>query len=1121
MNGPRPLPLPPYPGVGAPFSSATTATATNVGIYPQGDTHTSTAELDNSLPERGFARVDATSTTSRKTSLSSDARSVSPKDDNPAIVARRPSVKRSSSLTVPVMSPPSSARASTPQGTHLLDSNQNQYQHQIPIRGGDLNFLRTSSISVETTSSRGSIDSSRTSMGSTSSTPNLGSLMPNMDHSPTTFSSSLDLMNKTPTKPMTKTTETPTTAKRTNSDRVVSGPLPPVPTQVGLSPLLPVEPTPDTPRFRSHMHSLTKRLSLLKPHVKLVKTLAADVAGLLAALSEAEERLAVGIEALGDVMEEIPEGALAKVWKDEGVVGKRRRQRREEKVFLEKSVIEPLGAWSDAVKEAEKDKLGKKASGFDEETRALQTYTARYLATPVSRDSPRLDIAYERRCRESELTQFQIQTQLLDLTFGPQFTTLFTRLLTFPSQLFNQDNVPVSPVSCQYVADGLSIANDRHWAVQNWPNRRMSTERQLALELSNGAGSAILDDDRDGSADGELHIGSIPDAPLANGERKRDRLGSKIRGVFSSLPSMTAPLGSTFGSSLGSSYQSRDVIPPPPPRFKVINRSSLSSNPEQAQGFGGPSPKPAPLAHKAISPPQSPVLANEIKPRSARHSIQVLPKSYSSFNYASTGKPNGLSTGRTDPAWIDLKERQGRKKQGWLWCAGDRKGSGDAVKGGNWEMCWCEVSQSYLLEHRINTDGIFAPCSTDLMFASAREPRKSDRRFVFELVTSKSTRRYQATSEIEMHQWVAALGNAIEASINGTASVRGGFGTASPSSTSVDDLGLLKNSKTQSSSGRASAPFPESSSPFPGIRNWGNPIARKISLTRSRKSSHGHSPSEGTSGLFGGSQPSGSIRRPSSPFQRRSMDQSLPTVSMDGISSRFSRANFLSRPSFHVTTPSVSSQLQPDGSLSSPPLSSSSSRHSLDFSVRRLSCHSSAGGGLGGGDYNHSVQGLNGASSPDLGLSVTRQGPASQRRTHSEGSQRPIDWIGEGAESESEREANVALSILGISKRKENSTCLDCRRANPRWATIALYDSKMIGFMCIECSGVHRSLGSHISKIRSVDLDNWKLEDVQIADRTGNDYINSIWEAKKPTAEDRASLHIFIPNKYVRELWRA
>ena len=38
--------------------------------------------------------------------------------------------------------------------------------------------------------------------------------------------------------------------------------------------------------------------------------------------------------------------------------------------------------------------------------------------------------------------------------------------------------------------------------------------------------------------------------------------------------------------------------------------------------------------------------------------------------------------------------------------------------------------------------------------------------------------------------------------------------------------------------------------------------------------------------------------------------------------------------------------------------------------------------------------------------------------------------------------------------------CVDCGNENPEWASVN------IGIvMCIECSGIHRNLGSHISQV--------------------------------------------------------
>lgn len=50
--------------------------------------------------------------------------------------------------------------------------------------------------------------------------------------------------------------------------------------------------------------------------------------------------------------------------------------------------------------------------------------------------------------------------------------------------------------------------------------------------------------------------------------------------------------------------------------------------------------------------------------------------------------------------------------------------------------------------------------------------------------------------------------------------------------------------------------------------------------------------------------------------------------------------------------------------------------------------------------------------------------------------------------------------------------------------------------MCIACSGVHRSLGVHHSKVRSLTLDAWEPEIVKVMMELGNEIVNRIYEAQ-------------------------
>ncbi|XP_040320365.1 arf-GAP with GTPase, ANK repeat and PH domain-containing protein 3 isoform X2 [Herpailurus yagouaroundi] len=84
---------------------------------------------------------------------------------------------------------------------------------------------------------------------------------------------------------------------------------------------------------------------------------------------------------------------------------------------------------------------------------------------------------------------------------------------------------------------------------------------------------------------------------------------------------------------------------------------------------------------------------------------------------------------------------------------------------------------------------------------------------------------------------------------------------------------------------------------------------------------------------------------------------------------------------------------------------------------------------------------------------------------------------------------NAALAVQAVRTVRGNSFCIDCDAPNPDWASLNLG-----ALMCIECSGTHRHLGAHLSRVRSLDLDDWPPELLAVMTAMGNALANSVWE---------------------------
>ncbi|KAK4159083.1 hypothetical protein QBC43DRAFT_327846 [Cladorrhinum sp. PSN259] len=121
------------------------------------------------------------------------------------------------------------------------------------------------------------------------------------------------------------------------------------------------------------------------------------------------------------------------------------------------------------------------------------------------------------------------------------------------------------------------------------------------------------------------------------------------------------------------------------------------------------------------------------------------------------------------------------------------------------------------------------------------------------------------------------------------------------------------------------------------------------------------------------------------------------------------------------------------------------------------------------------------------------------------------------ANPSAERAAQNTATLKNLLKLEPNKMCADCKRnKHPRWASWNLGV-----FVCIRCSGIHRGMGTHISRVKSVDLDSWTDEQLQSVLNWGNARANKYWEAKLAPGHmpSEAKIENFIRTKYELKRW--
>ncbi|XP_070815037.1 arf-GAP with SH3 domain, ANK repeat and PH domain-containing protein 2 [Chaetodon trifascialis] len=109
---------------------------------------------------------------------------------------------------------------------------------------------------------------------------------------------------------------------------------------------------------------------------------------------------------------------------------------------------------------------------------------------------------------------------------------------------------------------------------------------------------------------------------------------------------------------------------------------------------------------------------------------------------------------------------------------------------------------------------------------------------------------------------------------------------------------------------------------------------------------------------------------------------------------------------------------------------------------------------------------------------------------------------GGGGGGESSVEDLTRAITDDIRRMPGNNNCCDCGAPDPGWL------STNLGILtCIECSGIHREMGVHVSRIQSLSLDSLGTSDLLLARNVGNAGFNEILEANLLSPSLKPSQH--------------
>ncbi|KAK2520294.1 Asap1 [Columba guinea] len=170
-----------------------------------------------------------------------------------------------------------------------------------------------------------------------------------------------------------------------------------------------------------------------------------------------------------------------------------------------------------------------------------------------------------------------------------------------------------------------------------------------------------------------------------------------------------------------------------------------------------------------------------------------------------------------------------------------------------------------------------------------------------------------------------------------------------------------------------------------------------------------------------------------------------------------------------------------------------------------------------GGYSMHQLQGNKEYGSEKKGYLLKKSDGWISVLTNSKEEALNMAFRGEQSTGENSLEDLTKAIIDDIQRLPGNEVCCDCGSPDPTWL------STNLGILtCIECSGIHREMGVHISRIQSLELDKLGTSELLLAKNVGNTSFNEIMEGNLPSpspkpspSSDMTARKEFITAKYV------